>query len=38
MAIQCKYDLEAHLDHFITVVLHPRQFVSITSFVIGNIG
>ena len=28
MAIQCQYDLEAHLDHIITFLLHPRKFAS----------
>ena len=32
MAIQCQYDLEAHLDHIITFLLHPRKFVPIISF------
>ena len=32
MAIQCQYDLEAHLDDIITLLLHPRKFVSIVSF------
>ena len=25
MAIQCQYDLEAHLGHIITFLLHPRK-------------
>ena len=32
MAIQCQYDIEAHLDHIITFLLHPLKFVSIISF------
>ena len=26
MAIQCQYDLEAHLGHILTFLLHPRKF------------
>ena len=26
MAIQCQYDLEAHLGHIITFLLHPGKF------------
>ena len=26
MAILCQYDLEAHLGHIITFLLHPRKF------------
>ena len=26
MTIQCQYDLEAHLRHIITFLLHPRKF------------
>ena len=25
MAIQCQYDVEAHLGHIITFLLHPRK-------------
>ena len=26
MAIQCQYDLEAHLGHIVTFLLHPSKF------------
>ena len=26
MAIQCQYDLDAHLGHNMTFLLHPRKF------------
>ena len=26
MATKCQYDLEAHLCHIITFLLHPRKF------------
>ena len=32
MAIQCQYDLEAHLVHIITFLLHLRKLVTIISF------
>ena len=33
MAIQCQYDLEAHLDHIINFLLHLRKFIYIISVV-----
>ena len=32
MAIQCQYDLEAHLDNIMTFLLYPCKFVPIISF------
>ena len=27
MAFKCQYDLQAHLGHIITFLLHPRKFI-----------